>query len=445
MSSSISSNRRTSQNDADASMDHSIDLSVTIAGLSFPTCLYNASGPRCGTAEAMAKIAASPATGAVLTKSATLVAQDGNPMPRIHHQSDMLASFNSEGLPNKGIDYYIAEDTIRTVMVDCCTGTNNNSSNDNAADHHKPYIVSLSGKTIADNLEMLRRIFHAMRTNQEIHIAAVELNLACPNIIGKPIIAYDVDQVRDCLTQIKNLYDKEEKEQRTKQPSPSSPNQTIPLLPPLGVKLAPYLDLVLLQKVADVIAQHRSLVRYVVTINTVGNTLPIDGTSAESPYIRPNDGLAGMSGPAITPIALANVWKWRQVLPVDIAVVGVGGIRTGQDVYNMLLAGATACQVGTTHWTEGPTCFDRILSELRDILRNKGIRSVSAVTGSLKPWNAANRPKPTPTAEAAAVATTYAKAKVSPEIRLYQGISILLAVLVAILVADKYNRYHQVG
>jgi dihydroorotate dehydrogenase (fumarate) len=438
MSSSSSSNRRTSQNDADASMDH-IDLTVTIAGLSFPTCLYNASGPRCGTAEAMAKIAASPATGAVLTKSATLVAQDGNLMPRIHHQSDILASFNSEGLPNKGIDYYIAEETIRTVMVDCCTG--NPTTNNNASDHHKPYIVSLSGKTIADNLEMLRRIFHAMRSNQEIHIAAVELNLACPNIIGKPIIAYDVDQVRDCLTQIKNLYEKEEKEQRKKQP-----NQTIPLLPPLGVKLAPYLDLVLLQKVADVIVQHRSLVRYVVTINTVGNTLPIDGTSpAESPYIRPNDGLAGMSGPAITPIALANVWKWRQVLPPDIAIVGVGGIRTGQDVYNMLLAGATACQVGTTHWTEGPTCFDRILSELRDILRNKGIRSVSAVTGSLKPWNATNRPKPTPTAASATVAKTHAKAKVSPEIRLYQGISIVLAVLVAILVADKYHRYHQVG
>jgi dihydroorotate dehydrogenase (fumarate) len=439
------SSSSTSRNDADSSMDH-IDLSVTIAGLSFPTCLYNASGPRCGTAEAMAKIAASPATGAVVTKSATLVAQDGNPMPRIHHQGDMQASFNSEGLPNKGIDYYIAEETIRTVMVDCCTASNN--SNNNAGDqHHKPYIVSLSGKTIADNLEMLRHIFHALRTNPEIHIAAVELNLACPNIIGKPIIAYDVDQVRDCLTQIKNLYDKEEKEQRrTKQPTPP-PNTTIPLLPPLGVKLAPYLDLVLLQKVADVIAQHRSLVRYVVTINTVGNTLPVDGTSpAESPYIRPNDGLAGMSGPAITPIALANVWKWRQVLPADIAVIGVGGIRTGQDVYNMLLAGASACQVGTTHWVEGPTCFDRILSELRDILRNKGIRSVSAVTGSLKPWSAANRPKPTPTAASAAVvAKTFAKAKLSSENRLYQGISIVLAVLVAILVADKYNWYHQVG
>jgi dihydroorotate dehydrogenase (fumarate) len=401
-----------------------IDLSVTIAGIYFPTCLYNASGPRCGTAEAMGKIAASTATGAVLTKSATLEAQTGNPLPRVHHHPNGNASFNSEGLPNKGIDYYIAEDTIRTVMVDCATTPTGGN---------KPYIVSLSGKTMADNVEMLRRIFQAMRENDEITIAAVELNLACPNIIGKPILAYDIDQVRDCLTQIKNLYAKEQ-----------AKNGKTPLLPPLGVKLAPYLDLVLLQKVADLLSQHKSLVKYVVTINTVGNTLPIDGTVSESPYIRPNDGFAGMSGPAIFPIALANVYKFRQLLPTEMAIVGVGGIRTGQDVYDMLLAGATACQVGTTHWIEGPACFDRIAAELRAILRAKNIQSVASVTGSLKPWSTERRPKAPPSASASraiAATTTTTTTTTTFECRLYQGISIVMAVLVAILVADKYNIY----
>jgi dihydroorotate dehydrogenase (fumarate) len=69
--------------------------------LSLPTCIFNASGPRTGSSDALAKISKSRA-GAVLAKSATLKEQDGNPLPRTW-QSDGIASMNSEGLPNKGI------------------------------------------------------------------------------------------------------------------------------------------------------------------------------------------------------------------------------------------------------------------------------------------------------------------------------------------------------
>ena len=165
-----------------------VSLATTIAGgkISLSTCVYNASGPRTGSSAALQKIAAS-AAGAVLTKSATLVKQTGNPQPRIWHASDDKASMNSEGLPNSGIDYYISEETMKETLDGCPEGTT------------KPYMVSISGKTLKDNLEMLDKI-------EGIHqkIASVELNLACPNVIGKPILGYDLEQMKDVLAKVRD-------------------------------------------------------------------------------------------------------------------------------------------------------------------------------------------------------------------------------------------------
>lgn len=156
-----------------------VDLSTSVAGLRLECCVYNASGPKTHTHTMLGKIAAS-AAGAVLSKSATLVKQDGNPLPR--YQELVLSddrcpgSINSEGLPNKGIDYYIESDHVANIRK---TG--------------KPYIVSLSGKTLEDNLEMFDR---ACRVEG---ISAIELNLACPNVVGHPIIGYDFDQMESVL------------------------------------------------------------------------------------------------------------------------------------------------------------------------------------------------------------------------------------------------------
>ena len=161
-------------------------LATTVAGIYLPSCVYNASGPRTGSSAAMSKIAAS-ASGGVLAKSATVESQTGNPQPRTWQSAN--ASLNSEGLPNSGIDYYISSQTITDTM------------GDNAAD--KPYMVSISGKNLADNLEMLKAI--AAARNADSRIAGVELNLACPNVIGKPIIAYDFDQMDSVLKAVKKL------------------------------------------------------------------------------------------------------------------------------------------------------------------------------------------------------------------------------------------------
>ena len=353
---------------------------------------------------------------AVLSKSATLLPQTGNPQPRTWHSPDGTASFNSEGLPNQGIDYYLIESTIS----ECMDGIDNN----------KPYIVSLSGKTLEDNLEMLRRIGIAATRPR---IASIELNLACPNVIGKPIIAYDFAQMDEILSQVGKLLVQLQ-------------------LPLLGVKLPPYLDFQHFEMTAAILNKHQAIVRYVATINTVGNALAIDAQS-EAPYISSNSGFAGLSGPAIKYTALANVRKLRSLLNPSIAVVGVGGIRSGMDVLEMLLAGATACQIATCHWTEGPGCFDRICHELTDLLREKGYRSASEVCGQLRDWTkegAAQSRSKAKTVSETSSRTTVSSAKKgmtvvgsgsssSADANLYKALSAVLALVLAAVLAQRWT------
>lgn len=358
---------------------------------------------------------------AVLTKSATLLPQTGNPQPRTWHAPSGIASFNSEGLPNNGVDYYIDG----TTLDECFAG----SSGDDGTDR-KPYIVSLSGKTLVDNIEMLERIAKAPTRTR---IASIELNLACPNVIGKPIIAYDTDQMKDILKKVAGVYQKHSKK---------SP------LPPLGVKLPPYLDFSHFQAAAAVLNQHAGLtVKYVVCINTVGNALAIDARS-NAPYISSNDGYAGMSGPAIKYVALANVRKFRQLLDASIDVVGAGGISTGQDAYEMLLAGATACQVATCHWKEGPSCFDRIVDELGELLTKRGYAKVADVQGALQPWTpegaALSRSKAKEEAAegTASSHSTYdaaATAAFSGDANFYKVLSAVLAIVLAAVCAHTWT------
>ena len=385
------------------------DLSTTLAGIPLQTCLYNASGPRSGNATVLHKIAASPATGAVLSKSATLAAQAGNPQPRIHH--DTYASFNSEGLPNNGIDYYLAAENIDEILSGC------NNDGNNA----KPYIVSLSGKTLADNLKMLQAVADAKNPK----IAAIELNLACPNIIGKPIIAYDVAQMRDILQQVSKVVQK---------------NGTA--LPPLGIKLAPYLDFVQLGQVAALINEYKNVVKYIVTINTLGNALCLD-MMAQQPFISSNAGFAGMSGPAVHYTALANVRQLRNLVDASVDIVGVGGVSTGEQAAAMLLAGATAVQLGTVHWKEGPACFERIAAELRAYMKQHGFANIRELQAAWKLWSkqgaeASRLAKKSSTAVTGKEEnSTTASNSSKNDNNLFVTLSAILAALVAVLLADK--------
>jgi dihydroorotate dehydrogenase (fumarate) len=153
-------------------------------------------------------------------------------------------------------------------------------------------------------------------------VTGIELNVACPNIPGKPVIAYDFEQLEAVLRAV------------TAHPSFGSK--------PVGVKLAPYFDMPHFRRAADIINQFS--IDYVVCINTIGNALIVD-TEAEQPLIAPKGGFGGLGGGYVKQTALANVRQLRMLLKDEIDVVGVGGIFTGADAFDHILCGASAVQV----------------------------------------------------------------------------------------------------
>eukprot|EP00656_Telonema_subtile_P016652 TRINITY_DN18818_c0_g1_i3.p1 TRINITY_DN18818_c0_g1~~TRINITY_DN18818_c0_g1_i3.p1 ORF type:complete len:138 (+),score=40.33 TRINITY_DN18818_c0_g1_i3:74-487(+) len=92
------------------------------------------------------------------------------------------------------------------------------------------------------------------------------------------------------------------------------------------------------------------------------------------------------------PIALAQVAQLRKRLDPSIDIVGVGGVTSGSDAFELILCGAAAVQVATTHWLEGPGCFDRIASELEALMAAKGYSTIEDFKGKLKPYDPKNRP-----------------------------------------------------
>ena len=177
-------------------------------------------------------------------------------------------------------------------------------------------MVSISGKTLADNLAMLKKISDVM-SQPDNKIAAVELNLACPNIVGKPTIGYDYEQLEMVMSAVSSL-------------KPTFP---------LGVKLPPYFDKPHFEMCAAILNKYKDIISYAASINTIGNALAID-YHAEMPSIRANNGYAGLSGAAVKYTALANVKQMRELLDSSIDVVGVGGVSSGRDVFEMILCGA---------------------------------------------------------------------------------------------------------
>ena len=183
------------------------------------------------------------------------------------------------------------------------------------------------------------------------------------------------------------------------------------------------------------------MVNYVASINTIGNAFAVD-LAAEMPVISSKGGFAGLSGKAVKYTALANVRKMRELLDESIDVVGVGGIESGEDAFEMILCGASAVQVGTCHWTEGPKCFDRICEELKSIMKDKGYSAVEDFKGKLKPLSKegaaiARAAKKARQGKAGSGASGVAVAQNGGDI--YMILTHVLAIVVAVLLADKFG------
>ena len=304
---------------------------TTFAHTKFANPFMNASGVHCMTIEDLQELEKSDA-GAYITKSCTLEKREGNPSPR--YVDLALGSINSMGLPNLGFNYYL--DYVLEVQQNQDT----------------PIFFSIAGMSPEENLEMLDSI------QKSTFSGITELNLSCPNVPGKPQLAYDFQATEQLLEKVFAFFKK-----------------------PLGVKLPPYFDLAHFDQMADIL--NKFPLTYVNSVNSVGNALYID-TEEEAVVIKPKNGFGGLGGQYIKPTALANVRAFYTRLKPEIQIIGTGGIETGQDAFKHLLCGASMLQIGTALHKEGPEIFTRIRRELQEIMDKKGYQSIDEFRGKLK-------------------------------------------------------------
>ncbi|HFD0830460.1 TPA: dihydroorotate oxidase [Enterococcus faecium] len=311
-----------------------MSLETTFANHNFANPLMNASGVHCMTTQELDELAHSEA-GAFITKSCTINERKGNPEPRYFDVP--LGSINSMGLPNLGFSYYL-EYALAYEKVQ--------------ENQNQPLFFSIAGMSVQENLEMLEKI------EKSGFNGITELNLSCPNVPGKPQLAYDFEATYETLKEVFSIFSK-----------------------PLGIKLPPYFDFAHFDQMADILNQFP--LTYVNAINSVGNGLYID-TEQEAVVIKPKEGFGGIGGEYIKPTALANVRAFYTRLKPEIQIIGTGGIRTGQDAFEHLLCGASMLQIGTELHKEGPEIFSRIIKELTQIMSEKGYTSIDEFKGKLR-------------------------------------------------------------
>ena len=308
-------------------------LSTTSGKIHMKTCIYNASGVGCRSHEELTALDKNIYVGATVCKSCTVFPREGNIKPR-YWDDNKTISINSSGLPNHGYNYYLDDQFIETLT--------------------NPYIISISGTCFEDNLSIIN-------TASKKNITGIELNLSCPNVIGKSQIGYDFEEMEKLLSKCRNI------------------------LPPFsninfGVKLPPYFDFAHHEAVARIL--NINTVDTITCINSLGNGLVID-PQKECSVIAPKGGFGGIGGTVVKPIALANVRRFYELTNCD--VIGCGGITNGMDAFEHILCGARAVQLGTQFYMEGIDVFKRIHRELAAIMVKKQYTSIDDFCGKLKP------------------------------------------------------------
>lgn len=311
-----------------------IDLSTNLKTHSLTSCLMNASGAKCMSEEELKNLAASQ-SGAVVTKSCSIVPREGNSKPRYYHDTEL--SINSMGLPNQGYHFYLEQSRQLSKI--------------------KPMILSISTLDLAQSQTMIAGIYESNS------VSAIELNISCPNICGSDkILAYHFEDLDKCLHFLAPTFSKKGNVA-------------------MGIKLPPYWEPYQFAKITELVIKYDF--DFVTLVNSVPNCLVID-TDTESPVIYPKGGIGGLGGKYIKPVVLSNICQLRKLLPSSIQIIGCGGIVTGEDVFHHLLCGASAVQIGTTLMQEGYDTFRRIESELIYIMKSKNYTNVSEIVGKLK-------------------------------------------------------------
>lgn len=305
------------------------NFSTSIKNLHFDFPVFNASGILGATEGEIKRVLESDA-GAVVIKSVTLEKRPGNSGIRFYWED--IGSINSMGLPNQGVDYYC-------------------SLAERLTKYNKPVILSIAGFKKDDYKKLIVKA-------DKVPFSAIEVNLSCPNIEGKGIFAYDFNTMFRLLNALRK---------KTKKT--------------LGVKLPPYTQR---EQIKEVVANFRKIgIDFITTMNTFPLGTFIDWKK-ESMRINPNMGIGGLAGNAVKPIALSQVILFRYFSEGKLPVIAVGGISSAQDIYEFILAGASAVQIGTALLKKGTNIFTQLKRDLRGLLMEKKVKKLSDKVGRLK-------------------------------------------------------------
>ena len=300
------------------------DLSVEIAGIRFRNPVMTASGTF-GYGEEFASYLDLEKIGAFVTKGMSLNPRAGNPTPRIVETPGGM--LNAIGLQNVGIDAFIEKKVpfLRSVNT--------------------PAIVNFFGNTVEEYAELAERL------DRIPEVAAVEVNISCPNVKHGGIV-FGTDP-KAAYSVIKAVRDS--------------------TIKPVIAKLSP--------NVTDVVEMAHACVEADADALSLINTLTgmaID-LKKRKPILANITG--GFSGPAIKPIALRMVWQVAKA--VKVPVIGIGGIMNATDALEFILAGATAVQVGTANFLN-PAAAQQIAQEIEQYLVDNGIADIKEMIGALQ-------------------------------------------------------------
>jgi dihydroorotate dehydrogenase (NAD+) catalytic subunit len=300
-----------------------VDMTTTLGALTVPDPVFTASG--CAAAgQELAAFNELSAIGGVVTKSIQLTARAGRATPRMAETpSGML---NSIGLQGPGIEVFIKRDLAWLE------------------EHGVRAVVSIAGSTVEDYGKLASKLRNKA-------LAMIEVNISCPNVEDRgQVFACDPVAAADVIAVVRR-----------------ATSSSVPVF----AKLSP--------DVTDIVSIAAACVAAGASgISLINTSL---GMVIDTETMRPTLAgvTGGLSGPAIRPLALRCVWQVHEALP-EVPIFGIGGIRSGLDAFQFILAGASAVQVGTAIFND-PGAPGRVSRELREVIAARGMDRLGQAIG----------------------------------------------------------------
>jgi dihydroorotate dehydrogenase (NAD+) catalytic subunit len=262
--------------------------------------------------------------GGIIVKATTSKHREGNMYPRMAETP--MGMLNAVGLQNKGVDYFVREIYPRL------------------SSYSTAVIANVSDSTIEGYVNVARKM------NKLDKIAAIELNISCPNVKeGGMAFGTNCSSATAVTRAVREVYDKT-----------------------LIVKLSPNVT-----SITDIaLAVEEGGADAISLINTLLG-MAIDAEKRR-PVLSTITG--GLSGPAIKPIALRMVWQVSKV--VKVPIIGLGGISSAKDAIEFLLAGASAIQIGTANFID-PTISVKVIQGITEYMERHNVKQVTELTGAL--------------------------------------------------------------